>query len=69
MTNLLNSLKRQRARQVFANQDCGNYRNVACHGALGDPGAFGIGMKTKCIKFGCNYESTGEEAHGTYRIL
>ena len=52
MTTLLNSLKRQRARQVLAIQDCGNYRNVACHGASGDPGAFGIGMKIKCIKFG-----------------
>jgi len=52
MTTLLNSLKRRRARQVLASQDCINYRNVACHGDLGDPWAFGIGMKTKCIKFG-----------------
>jgi len=52
MMNLLTSLKRRRAGQVLANQNCGNYRNVACHGALGVPGAFGIGMKAKCIKFG-----------------
>ena len=52
MMNLLNSLKRRRAGHVLDNQDCSNCRNVACHGALGDPGTFGIGMKTKCIKFG-----------------